>query len=146
MKNIPKLRSILYIDDDSQRQAIVSVILISMANLEVRVCGSAREALIIAATNKPDLVLFDVTTWSKNAATALHSLCTQACTRDTPVIIMTNGAKSRDARYFKLLGAAGMIATGFEPLMLAETVLQSWEAIEYEFLAMPIRRNAHGGN
>jgi two-component system OmpR family response regulator len=58
--NRTQLKTLLYVDDDSDIREIVEMALGLIDNLSVHTCASGDEALRLICTLNPDLVLLDV--------------------------------------------------------------------------------------
>lgn len=120
-----KLRSVLIIDDDQHALSISSVVLSSMANLQVYTCRSGAEALAIAGDIKPDLLLLKL-------SPDLAGVTTLTKIRNLPGLIATRAiflvsGDLGSALDHEELGAIGLIRKPFELMLLPEQVLQLWE-------------------
>jgi two-component system, OmpR family, response regulator len=127
--NRTQLKTLLYVDDDSDIREIAEMALGLIDNLEVRTCASGDQALRVICTLNPDLVLLDVmmpdmdgpTVFARMRAVAKRPIC--------PVIFVTAKALPREIAHFLELGAAGVIAKPFDPMELGPQVLQIWERL-----------------
>ena len=50
----------------------------------------------------------------------------------SPVIFVTAKAMPQEIAYFRELGAAGVIAKPFDPMLLGEQVLALWERVKHD--------------
>lgn len=113
---------ILYIDDDADLREVVEISLGLDPGFVIRSCESGAEGLAIAATWNPDIILLDVTMPAMDGPTTLLALRENPKTSGIPVIFMTARAQARELDHFRSLGALGVIAKPFDPMMLAASV------------------------
>lgn len=113
---------ILYVDDEPDIREIAAMAIELDPALEVRACESGEEALPVAATWKPDLILLDVMMPSMDGPSTLAALKSDAATSGIPVVFITARTQVHENERFLGLGAAGVIAKPFDPMTLAETV------------------------
>jgi two-component system OmpR family response regulator len=125
--NRAQLKTLLYVDDESDIREIVEMALGLIDNLRVHTSASGELALGLIPTLKPDLILLDVmmpvmdgpTVFGRMRANPDHPKC--------PVIFVTAKALPREIAHYRELGAAGVIAKPFDPMELGRQVLQIWE-------------------
>ena len=92
------------------------------AALEVRTCAGGQEALEVARSWKPNLILLDVMMPGMDGPMTLEELRRDAITQKIPVVFITARTQARDVERFLQLGAAGVIAKPFDPMALAKDV------------------------
>ena len=124
----PRLSRILLVEDDPDVQTVASLALSSFGGFEVKVCGSAREALDCAAAFAPDLILLDVMMPDMDGLDTLRELRAASETADVPVIFITARVQPKDIARYRQLGSLAVIAKPFEPTSLADTIQQIWRA------------------
>lgn len=122
-----ELKLVLYVEDDPDIQMVAQMALEVVGALTLRSCSSGREALQAVATCQPDLILLDVMMPDMDGPTTLAELRKLPATRDTPVVFMTAKVQAAEVAYYKSLGALGVIAKPFDPMVLAQQVRQLWE-------------------
>jgi two-component system OmpR family response regulator len=125
--NRARLKTLLYVDDDSDIREIVEMALGLIDDLTVHTCASGERALLLIPTLNPDLVLLDVMMPGMDGPTVLSRMRANTEQRNCPVIFMTAKALPREIAYFRKLGAADVIAKPFDPMELGRQVLQIWE-------------------
>jgi len=126
------LRTALYVDDEPDIREIVEMALGLIDNLTVRTCGSGEQALKLMPEFKPDLVLLDVMMPAMDGPSTLSRMRANPTLPLIPVIFVTAKAMPREIAYFRELGAAGVIAKPFDPMLLGEQVLTLWERAKHE--------------
>ena len=125
--NRTQLKTLLYVDDDSDIREIVEMALGLIDNLRVHTCASGDEALRLICTLDPDLVLLDVMMPGMDGPTVFSRMRANTEQPNCPVIFVTAKALPREIALFRELGAAGVIAKPFDPMQLGRQVLQIWE-------------------
>jgi two-component system OmpR family response regulator len=125
--NRTQLKTLLYVDDDSDIREIVEIALGLIDNLSVHTCASGDEALKLIPTLNPDLVLLDVMMPGMDGPAVFSRMRANTEWPNCPVIFMTAKALPREIAHFRELGAAGVIAKPFDPMELGRQVLQIWE-------------------
>jgi two-component system OmpR family response regulator len=125
--NRTQLKTLLYVDDDSDIREIVEMALGLIDGLRVHTCASGDEALRLIGTLDPDLVLLDVMMPGMDGPTVLSRMRANTERPNCPVIFVTAKALPREIALLRELGAAGVIAKPFDPMELGRQVLQIWE-------------------
>lgn len=123
-----ELHKILYVEDEPDIQAIAQIALENVGGFELKICGSGQEAIQQAEGFKPDLILLDVMMPGMDGPTTLQELRKLDELANTPVMFMTAKVQPQEIEHFKSLGAIEVIAKPFDPMKLAETIQQAWEA------------------
>ncbi len=118
------IQSVLFIEDDADTQAAVRFALQDLHQIQLRVCSSAREGLQAAANFGADLLLLDVMMPEIDGPTALAGLRQSSLHRHTPAIFLTSLVRPEDVRYYRSLGAVGVIPKPFDPLSLAGQIAE----------------------
>ncbi|PSH63637.1 response regulator [Phyllobacterium sophorae] len=113
---------VIYVDDESDIREVASMALELDAALEVRTCAGGQEALEVARSWKPNLILLDVMMPGMDGPMTLEELRRDAITQKIPVVFITARTQARDVERFLQLGAAGVIAKPFDPMALAKDV------------------------
>jgi CheY-like chemotaxis protein len=108
----------LSVDDEPDIREIIDIALGLDPLFVVRECPSGREALRDAAEWRPDLILLDVMMPVMDGLTTLAELRADPHTAMIPVVFMTARTQAYERERFKSLGAAGVIAKPFDPMLL----------------------------
>jgi len=124
--NTPPLNRILFVEDDPDIQAVGQLALEAVGGFKVTTCSSGGEALTVAPTFAPDLILLDVMMPGMDGPETLRQLRTLAATRNTPVVFMTAKVQRHEVAQYLALGAVNVIAKPFDPMTLAATIREIW--------------------
>lgn len=127
-----QLKTALYVDDEPDIREIVEMALGLIDNLTVRTCGSGEQALKVMPEFRPDLVLLDVMMPAMDGPSTLSRMRANPALPLIPVIFVTAKAMPQEIAYFRELGAAGVIAKPFDPMLLGEQVLTLWERVAHD--------------
>jgi two-component system, OmpR family, response regulator len=113
---------VLYVDDEADIRDVVEISLGLDPAFEVRSCASGGDAVAIVAEWPPDLILLDVVMPGMDGPMTLAQLRERRETAKVPVVFLTARAESSERDRLLSLGAAGVIAKPFDPMMLAGLV------------------------
>jgi CheY-like chemotaxis protein len=120
------LKSILYVEDDLHVRTTAKLVLEVIGKLQVRDCGSGREALIAALDYHPDLILLDVMMPELDGLATLQMLRRMPHLSETPVLFITSLTGSGDITLYSQAGAIGVIPKPLAPLRLTDQVVSLW--------------------
>jgi CheY-like chemotaxis protein len=123
----PSLNRILLVEDDPDIQTVTSLALGSFGGFDVRVCGSAQEAVASAAQFRPDLILLDVMMPGMDGLDALLALRRIPATATVPVVFLTARVQPHEVQRYRELGSLAVIPKPFEPTALAAMIREIWE-------------------
>jgi diguanylate cyclase (GGDEF)-like protein len=123
------LRTLLYVDDESDLRVIVQTALNLAQGLTVHTAESGEQALELARELQPDLLLLDVMMPGLDGPATLKRLRADPELARIPVIFMTAKATPDNASRFRAMGASAVIAKPFDPMQLSAKVLSLWQAI-----------------
>jgi CheY-like chemotaxis protein len=124
----PSLNRILLVEDDPDIQTVTSLALGSFGGFEVRICGSASEAVSSAAQFKPDLILLDVMMPGMDGVDTMLALRRIPATASVPVVFLTARVQPHEVERYRELGSLAVIPKPFEPTALAATIRAIWES------------------
>jgi two-component system OmpR family response regulator len=113
---------ILHVDDEPDIREVVEMSLGLDPGFETRDCGSGEEALHVAAEWMPDFILLDFMMPVMDGPATLVQLRDNPRTAAIPVIFVTARAQAREVDHLRTLGAVGVIAKPFDPMMLSASV------------------------
>ena len=122
------LSRILYVEDETDIQAVAQLALETVGGFTLEVCSSGREALDKAEAFAPDLLLLDVMMPEMDGPSTLQELRKLAVTAETPAIFMTAKVQPNEVRQYKELGALEVIAKPFDPMGLATEIQKIWDS------------------
>ena len=122
-----RLSRILLVEDDPDIQTVTSLALGSFGGFEVRVCGSAQDAVGAATRFEPDLILLDVMMPGMDGLDILAALRRHPSLSAVPVIFLTARVQPHEVARYRELGSLAVIAKPFEPSELAGRIRAIWE-------------------
>ncbi|MFT3765006.1 MAG: response regulator [Minicystis sp.] len=105
---------VLVVDDEPHLRRIGELCLRSIGQMTVSLAASGAEAVEVAATERPDVILLDVMMPGMDGPTTLGELRARPETADIPVIFMTAKVQKHEVERYLRLGAAGVIGKPFE--------------------------------
>jgi CheY-like chemotaxis protein len=109
---------ILLVDDAEDIRRIAHLSLEGLGRFPTALAASAAEALAMAASDPPDLIVMDVLMPDMDGPTALAALRRDPALRAIPVVFMTARAQPADEARYLALGAIGVIRKPFDPMTL----------------------------
>ncbi len=121
------LQRILYVEDDPDIQAIAVMVLETIHGFTLEVCSSGNEAVQKAEAFNPDLILLDVMMPNMDGPETLERLREFPTLAVTPVVFMTAKVQPQEVQAYLDLGAVGVIAKPFDPMILADQLREIWE-------------------
>jgi two-component system OmpR family response regulator len=124
-----QLRTVLYVDDEPDIRQIVQMSLGLAPQLTIHTAESGEDALRVAGELRPDLIMLDVMMPGLDGPGTMQRLRSNPTLASIPIVFMTAKAMPDEVARFRELGAAGVIAKPFDPMRLAQQVLQLWKAL-----------------
>lgn len=112
---------ILLVEDEPDVARIAQASLSLVGKFEVVLAGTGRQALELAAREKPDAILLDVMLPEMDGTAVLALLRADPALRGIPVIFLTARIPP-DREQYLALGARGVIAKPFDPMDLPNRV------------------------
>jgi two-component system, cell cycle response regulator len=122
------LKSLLYVDDDSDIREIVEMALGLDGDIRVLTSDGGEGALLRMRVEKPDLVVLDVMMPGMDGPTLLKRMRSEPELAHIPVIFMTAKSSKEDSDRLRDLSAIGVIAKPFDPMALGGQVKALWNA------------------
>jgi CheY-like chemotaxis protein/HPt (histidine-containing phosphotransfer) domain-containing protein len=116
------VKRLLLVDDDAAIRAIARISLERVGNWAVVEAGSGQAALQAARAHPCDAILLDVMMGGIDGPTTLKLLREDPRLADVPTIFLTAKVRAGEPERLRALGAAGVIAKPFDPMMLATEV------------------------
>lgn len=123
-----ELARILYVEDDPDIQSVAQLALEAIGGFTVYLSAAGADGLLTAARELPDLILLDVMMPGMDGPSTLAALRADPALADIPVIFVTAKVQPTEVTHLTSLGALGVIAKPFDPMTLASTVTELWEA------------------
>lgn len=118
------LRRILLVDDEPDIRTIGQMSLRVVGRWEVVLASSGAEALRLAASEQPDLILLDVMMPTTDGPAVLSQLKANAATAQIPVIFMTAKVQRQEVEHYLSMGVCGVISKPFDPMLLPQEILK----------------------
>ncbi len=115
------MQTILVCDDDANIRHIMDFSLEAEGFLVIE-AADGDEALLLAATREPDLILLDVMMPGNDGLTVCRHLKENPATRHVPVLLLTARAGKDDREAGLAAGADGYITKPFSPQRLVDKV------------------------
>ena len=126
-KVMAELKQILCIDDDQDILAVAQMALEMVGGFRVITGCDGRKASTLAKEVAADLILLDVMMPEVDGPATLALLQADPQVAPIPVIFMTAKIQPAEIQHYLELGAAGVIAKPFDPMVLAEQIRGIWE-------------------
>jgi two-component system, OmpR family, response regulator len=127
-----ELNRILFVEDESDIQAVARLALEAVGGFAVRICSSGSEAVQEAPIFGPDLILLDVMMPGMDGPSTLKALRKLPPMADTPIVFMTAKVQPQERSYYEELGAIGVIPKPFDPMTLSSTIRSIWQQTNAE--------------
>jgi CheY-like chemotaxis protein len=115
-------KCILIVDDEEDVRALIQLGLEMQANWKVLNANSGEEAIKIAASQQPDVILLDLMMPDMDGKSTLQKLKNDPKTQQIPVILMTAKGKSSVEESFVNLDLAAIFTKPLRPLNLAREI------------------------
>lgn len=115
-------KRILIIDDEPDIRHIANLSLTRIGKFDVVAAGSGEEGLSISGQKEFDIILLDVMMPDMDGVTVYEKLKYIEINKNTPVVFMTARAQENEKNRYLSIGASGVIAKPFDPMVLPEQV------------------------
>lgn len=122
-----ELVDILYVEDDPDIRALVTLTLETVGHYTVRTVNSGQEALAALESYPPQLILLDVMMPGMDGPGTLLAIRQLENGKNVPIIFITAKVQKQEQESYMALGAIGTISKPFDPMTLSATVRQLWE-------------------
>jgi two-component system phosphate regulon response regulator PhoB len=119
---------ILVVDDETPIRVICRVNL-EASGLAVVEAPDGEQALELARSKRPALVLLDVMMPRVDGWEVAERLAAEPATREIPVVFLSARAAPDDRRLAQRLGAVGYIVKPFDPVQLPQTIEEVLERL-----------------
>lgn len=119
---------ILHVDDNEDMRMIGRVALEIVGGFELRQCNDGFSAVIEAKRFKPDLLLLDVMMPGLSGPETFGRISTLPGMEKVHVIYLTVKAQDDFAEKLLAEGALAVVPKPFDPMNLADQILELWKA------------------
>lgn len=126
------IKKVLIVDDDPDIRKIGRLSLTGLARWDVCLASSGKEALQVATTERPDVILLDVTMTDMDGMSTLAKLREHPITQATAVIMTAARFEQREMDMVVQAGAVGMLSKPFNPMTLPGEIKELIDALETE--------------
>ena len=113
-----EIKSILLVDDEPDIRTIAEMSLAQVGGWTTHIASSGAQAIELATTHRPDVILLDVMMPEMDGVATFQALAAREETRTIPVIFMTAKVQSHEKQRYVGQGAAGVIPKPFDPMRL----------------------------
>jgi len=127
VKSKKKSLKILYVEDDPDIQEITRLALEELGGFKVKICSLSREALEIAPSFQPDIILLDIMMPDMDGISTFKEIKKIESLIHIPVVFLTAKVQSEEVREYEKLGINGVIYKPFDPMTIADTVKKIWQ-------------------
>jgi len=110
--------------DDEPPIRLLCQVNLAVAGMEVLQAADGEEALDLARSQAPDLILLDLMMPRVDGWTVAEELAADESTQEIPIVFLTARATPDDRRRAEKLGALGYILKPFDPVRLAPLVTE----------------------
>lgn len=115
-------RKIMVIDDEEAIIIVLKASIEATTDWQVITCSSSTEGTAVAAAERPNVILLDVSMPRVDGTEVLKALQAETTTQKIPVIFLTAKARASEQQALKSLGVAGVITKPFSPDAIANQV------------------------
>ncbi len=120
------LSRILVVEDDPDILAVIRLSLEMDGGYTVAACSLAAEALVLALSFGPDMLLLDMMLPDQDGRQLLEALRREAATAATPAVFLTARTRDEGEGLTRLPGVLGIIPKPFDPLRLSGELRRLW--------------------
>ena len=118
------IKRLLVVDDDPNIRKLAAMSLKKVGGFDVVTAESGQEALDIAATYQPDVIVLDVMMPGLDGKQTLMRLKSMPGLRAVPVVLLTAKLAGNEIDELLSMGAKGAIIKPFDPLQLPEEIVR----------------------
>jgi CheY-like chemotaxis protein len=122
MEQVATKKKVLIVDDEPHVRRLSRTIL--SKNFDVVEAEDGKQALEIANTQQPDVILMDMMMPKMDGLTACHVIRNDPATKSIPVIMVTAIGFELNIKLSEQMGAAGYVTKPFSPQDLLDTIAQ----------------------
>src|SRR5215470_8206283 len=125
------MRRILIIDDEDDIREVAALSLEATAGWQVLTANSGAQGIEKAIAEQPDAILMDVMMPGVDGPTTFRHMRQIPAICHIPVLLLTAKVQGVDKRRFADLGVAAVLFKPFDPLTLAEQIVEAlrWNSV-----------------
>lgn len=124
------IRKVLIVDDDPDIRKIGRLSLTGLARWDVCLASSGKEAIQVATTERPDVILLDVSMSEMDGLATLSKLREHPVTKATAVIMTAARFEQKEYDMVVQNGAVGMLSKPFNPMTLPGEIKDLIDSLE----------------
>ena len=117
-------RLLVLVADDEPPIRLLCEVNLAVAGMDVIQAADGEEAIQLARSAAPDLILLDLMMPRVDGWTVAEELSADEQTRDIPIVFLTARTTPDDRRRAEELGALGYVLKPFDPVRLAPLVTE----------------------
>jgi CheY-like chemotaxis protein len=122
MEQVITKKKVLIVDDESNVRRLSRAIL--SKNFDVVEAEDGKQAIEIANTQQPDVILMDMMMPRMDGLTACHVIKKDSATKSIPVIMVTAIGFELNIKLSQQMGATGYVTKPFTPNDLLDKIMQ----------------------
>lgn len=130
-----QIRKVLLVEDEQDIRKVAQISLQFRGGWNVVLAGDGLEALTLAASERPDVILLDCMMPRMDGYEVCRRLKLDPDLRQIPVIFLTAKSQEAEIRKGLQLGAMGYLVKPFNPMSLADEIVKIIE--EHQTTASP---------
>lgn len=119
------IQTILVVDDEHDNLLLIRTSLELTVNWTIITANSGHEGICQAKAKRPEVILSDLDLPKMNGIEMLWALQKHPSTKKIPAILLTGTAKVIKAHEYNHLGVKAVIPKPFDPLTLANHIIQA---------------------
>lgn len=123
------LSTIVYADDEPDIREVVELTLSTLGGFDVQSCENGAEALELAKTKCPDLILLDVMMPVCTGPEALVEIRKLDELKKTPVVFITAKANADEIAELTAFPTTGIVSKPFDPITLSSKLEEIWSEL-----------------
>ena len=116
------IQRVLIVDDDDDIRTVSEMALQFVGKFDVLTASSGSQAVDLAGSSSPDLILLDMMMPGMDGVDTFKALKAQDTSATIPVIFMTAKVQTHEVEGYMELGAIGVISKPFDPMKLADQI------------------------
>lgn len=102
------VRKVLCVDDSAAELGMIKQIVLN-ANLDVITATNGKDAIMLAKTEKPDLIFLDIVMSDMDGFSVMRELHKDQATKDIPIVFVSSKSQKADLAWAKMQGANGFV-------------------------------------